>query len=96
MSPVMWHMSRVVCHVSHVMCHLSPVVCHLTTTLCSFSCYKSPRRLGDADLGGLVIYRVKYPFFLQEKEEEKNLFLAEQFKEYPLRPEVSIPLSIIE
>ena len=39
---------------SHVTCHLSPVTCHLTITLCSFNCYKGPRSVGDAAVGGLV------------------------------------------
>ena len=50
------HVSCVMYHSSGVTCHLlpSPVTCHLTTTLCSFSCYESPRMLGDAAEGGLV------------------------------------------
>ena len=39
-------------------CNLSPDTCHLTTTLCRFRCYASPRRFGDAAVGGLVIDRV--------------------------------------
>ena len=42
-------------HMSCVMRQKSPVTCHLTTTLCNFSCYESPRMLGDAVDGGLVI-----------------------------------------
>ena len=54
-------------HESRVTCHLSPVTCHLTITICSFSCYDSPRMLGDAAEGGLVIDRVKKSFFLCQK-----------------------------
>ena len=53
------------CHVSPDRCHMSPVTfclstvtCHLTNTLCSFTCYESPRTLGDAAVGGLMIDRV--------------------------------------
>ena len=53
------NMINIMCYVSRVtydvMQHLSPVTYHLTTTLYSFSCYESPRLLGDAGDGGLVI-----------------------------------------
>ena len=62
------YLSCVICYVSHitrhnhvstVSCHRSPVPRHLTTTLCSLSCYESPRMLGDAAEGYLVIDREK-------------------------------------
>ena len=40
-------------HMSKVMRQVSPVTCRLTTTLCSFSCYESPRMLGDEAEEGL-------------------------------------------
>ena len=66
----MCHMSCVNCLMSCVIRHLSPVTCHLTTTKCSFSCYESPRMLGDAAEGGLVIDKVliKNYFFVNEKK----------------------------
>ena len=69
-SHVMRQLSYVMCHPSPVTCHLSPVTCHLTTTKCSFSCYESPRMLGDAAEGGLVIDKVliKNNFFVNEKK----------------------------
>ena len=75
MSPVMCHlppatchMSPVTCYMSHVTCHLSPVTCHLTITLCSFSCYKSPRSVGDGIAGDLLIDTIKNPIFPFKKK----------------------------
>ena len=48
-------MSRVTCRLSLVSCNLSPVTCHLTTTVFSFRYYESPRILGGAAEGGLMI-----------------------------------------
>ena len=44
------------------------------TALVSFSCYESPRRVGDAAVGGLVIDRVKQIFLSQN-----NLFFVSSY-----------------
>ena len=58
--------------VEPVTCHLSPVTCHLTTTLCRFSCYDTPRMLGDAAKGDLVINKVNKHIFLFEPPHQKK------------------------
>ena len=85
---ILCHMSNVICHMSCVPCHVSCVTCHLTTTLYRFSCYESPRRLGDAAAGGLVNNR----FFVVAKNTPPLQFILRQFKEEPLQLEVSITL----
>ena len=74
------HLSPVTCHLSPVTCRLPSVTCHLTTTLCSFTGYESPMLFGDADVVGLVIYRVTQKLKLFVAKQQNKDTVSSQFR----------------
>ena len=86
------HVSCIMLHLSLVTCHLSPVTFHLFTTLCSFNCYESPRRLGDAAQGGLVIDRMKKKISFLFLQKKPKIFVGQFFYRKTSSLEVLITL----
>ena len=86
------HVSCIMFNLSLVTCHLSPVTFHLFTTLCSFNCYESPRRLGDAAQGCLVIDRMKKKIFFSFLQKKPTIFVGQFFYRKTSSLEVLITL----